>query len=476
MRNRNNCMLATVLLFLVFSFFTVSGQTASSAGRVDLLQDNITTQVLEYDWLNKMVNQELYSAYGEYTILKINNINRFMFDVEIKTKQTSIETELNNEFISRITHQVDNSSESEVDEKTEELEEQSSEADRTKIGGMIQPMVNQKVEAYKLKAMEVNKKFQKLERTKSIKNRLLNIIKTEQLTYPNALKEVQKVEETFTEIEHPESILANFNTALNEYNIAYALAKNDTGIQNKNSVARAIDNVDSEIKKLKTLVDNANYPNIFEEIAGLRRALKIEQNFSAVSEPVFCEKDLIEFDVVIKPKSGLNSRIGTTESKFTLKTPITNGVRFDFSTGLVGLMGLNDYSYHLQTNSQDSTKSVIIEDERTDLARLSLGVMMHISARSASEFKPAFTIGLGLNADDISETNAYAGLSLMMGKENQVVLSVGAALSKIDYLIGKYRVGDIIPSSDAGTGLTEKVYRVGFFASFTYNFAGNSTQ
>ena len=438
--------------------------------------DTLRTETIKYNFLTKKVSQNNYSEYGQYTILKIEDINRFLFDVEIKTTQTSIESDLNNEFISRITHSEDNSSESEVDEKTEELDESTTETAETNKGTPGEKSLSERVVDYKLFALRVNKAFHDLERTKTIKNKLLNVIKTEQLTYRIALDEVQKIEDTYADIENLESLLINFFKAINDYTIAYSITQTDTALRDDNSIIRAIKDVDSEIKKLKTLVDNANYPNIFEEISMLRRALKIEQNFSAISEPVFCEKDMIEFDIAIKPKSDLNSRIGTTGSNFKLKTPITGGVRFDFSTGLFGLFGLNDYSYHLVPNSSEPSKSVIVEDERNDKAILSLGIMMHISARSASEFKPALSFGLGLNADDISETNAYGGISMMLGKENQVVLSVGAALAKIDYLAGKYKVGDLIPSSEAGTGLTEKVYRVGFFASLTYNFGGNSTQ
>ena len=158
---------------------------------------------------------------------------------------------------------------------------------------------------------------------------------------------------------------------------------------------------------------------------------------------------------------------------------ITNGFRIDFSTGLV-LSWLVDDTYTMVDTifykqvPSDSTKEINGKIfYKNDQSEISFGIagLTHCYYRFSKGFGLGANLGISINTT--LNPQFLAGLSLLFGPEQRLVINVGAALGKVQRLASPYEESTPYEFSQNTVPYTN-VYKIAFYLGLTYSIGGRS--
>ena len=496
-----------------------------------------------YDFKTKTLDSIRAANHGQATVFKIENINRFLYDVKIEAKQTEFHSEVPFVFSqilkyekmeprkskeattvlpsvvtenakstieTRSTIEVDlNILEENLDIYNLELFDHKSvpntDQNQAKINELERLILKLEEDIKKQKEtiknlnniiedgylkvvrelytnyLNVNKSFDLVEESKTLKNRLVALSLTDGLTIKDVNEKINGLHNTFPFSNYPEKLTDSFKNYYKQFKTAYELYLIDEKVKNKfsddeNKIRISVSNLLQEVESIKSTFDKTNYDEIFQNIYLLFIQLRNENNFFVVSNPVQAEKDVIKFDIKITPRKDITNVANLENRQFSTTVPIKGGVKIDFSTGLFITTGLHDKRYSLNQSPTDSLSSTISENKNNNVAQISLGALMHISKRTTNCFKPGFTFGFGLNSTDISNASVFLGISGIFGSKERFIASLGLSLSQVDYLKGEYELNKGYLTTKISSELTEKTTRGGLFLSLTYNLTNKEKE
>jgi len=165
------------------------------------------------------------------------------------------------------------------------------------------------------------------------------------------------------------------------------------------------------------------------------------------------------------------------------------GFKIDFSAGLF-LHGLVDHRFTtIPTTGFDTTytmgnppvidKITIVPKgrilrERSDDFTVSMGVISHAYSRWGKRVNTGFSLGIitDKREDDI-RLKYLTGLSLLLGSEQRLVLSVGAIVGKANRLAEGLAEGDLVDPAAPGEAIniqTRELFCKSWFVGVSYNF------
>jgi len=365
--------------------------------------------------------------------------------------------------------------------------------------GRIDSFINSQGQSSNLKLLQqlhssiikLFRSYNHLEKAKHINNELVSFSMRD-IDYNTSLERVKSIEKSFPSIKRPEQILSDFNNyyleftkSLRLYNEFLDRRINDNNSkQKKDSILKEIqkdkqtkenlNSIFSEIKDLKDNVESFDFIGLFSSLNNILFELKKENNFFVVSDPVQANKDAVNFKIDISPISKVSSASNLDQRNFSTTIPVIGGFKIDFSTGIFLTSGLHNRQYSTSTVSKDS--SIITMNRNNNLMNISIGALMHISKRCNNDFKIGGSIGSGLGSSDLTNLNFFVGPCLIIGKQEQFIISLGGAITQVDYLKSKYSLNTPIGNSKMDQTLTEKATRFGYFISFTYNLTSNKKE
>nr|WP_321355612.1 hypothetical protein [uncultured Draconibacterium sp.] len=330
-------------------------------------------------------------------------------------------------------------------------------------------------------AESVNESFEKLEEAKSIKNKLIQLSLTDGLTHKDAIIKLNAMKNDYPFMQKPEKLLTAFNSSYRNFKTNIQLYSINQVVlahykDDPKKVEESTKNLVTEVENIKKKVDTYNYDELFQNVNKLFSELKNESNYFIASDPIQAQKDIINYNVTITPRKGIESLSPLETRHFITEVPISGGVKIDFSTGLIVTSGLHNRSYSTSISPNDSTKSIISKNSNNNLGNLSLGALMHISRRTTDNFKLGGTLGLGLNTTDLNDASVFAGVSGMFGSQERFIISLGLAMAKVDYLKSEYSLDKEILTNQLSDDLTEKTTRIGAFISFSYNLTNKKKE
>lgn len=435
-----------LIVFLLIISVSVSGQ-----------------QTVEYDFKTKVLSPVNPIKIGDNCVFRIKNINKSLYDVKIKSSQS--------EFYSKPSKVLSTIFQFEkIDSNFKFLSLDNDELELfciSKIGGkgtykaegeFVSKDVVRKI--YN-DARSVYDAFYKLEEGKKIKNKLIELNNSEGLTYEMVLESIKKLP--------IDNYLSNQFELIKLYNDSYSNFRSNFEAILTVYDMKSITYLEVELMNLNKKFSGTNYDKLFEDINHLYIKLKNENNYFIASDPVQAKADFINYQIIISPKEGIDSSLVSENRNFNIEVPVYGGVKIDFSTGFFVTNNLYDRKYSVGSFPSDSTMSIISEDRNNSIAQFSLGALVHVSKRCRGSFKPGLTFGLGLNSTDLTNLQAFFGLSVMFGSNEKFIISSGVSLANVDYLKGKYSLGKSYSGLTNDTDLTEKVIKGGYFISFTYN-------
>ena len=182
-------------------------------------------------------------------------------------------------------------------------------------------------------------------------------------------------------------------------------------------------------------------------------------------------KDELLFDITITPKPDANCPSEILH--LPIKVRSVGGFKIDFSSGLFLNFGKKDFfnqSYRLDTVENNPDVYQIVKNENRNKVIPSIGALLHGYIRTGGDIQPAVSIGLSLSAGETARLNYHFGGSVIIGKEQRIIASVGWSLVQSTILDGKYKEGQTISKTDAPDVVpVSPYYRWGSFFSLTYN-------
>jgi|GEM_PF-3473899 len=345
--------------------------------------------------------------------------------------------------------------------------------------------------------IKVLRSYNHLENAKRINNELV-AFSVKDIDFKTSSETIDSILKKYPSIKRPEIILSDFNNYYVEFTKNLSLynqllnnrindnqekakgkLKNDESsisdqIQKDQQTQGNLTSIFAEITRLKNSVDNFDFNSLFASLNNIIFELKKESNFFIVSDPVQANTDIVNFKIDISALSRVNSASNLDQRNFSIAVPVVGGFKFDFSTGIFITSGLHDRQYRTVTVSKDT--SMIKMNRNDNLVNISIGAMMHISQRCNNNIKVGGSIGTGLSSDNLSKLNTFFGPCLIIGKQEQLIITAGLAISQVDYLKSKYTLDNPIAKSEIDETLTEKATRLGCFISFTYNLTSNKKE
>lgn len=123
-----------------------------------------------------------------------------------------------------------------------------------------------------------------------------------------------------------------------------------------------------------------------------------------------------------------------------------------------------------------TVRDSIIRSSPKDVFSPYLTSFLHFyrQSRSATSLGGSFGVGIPIGGGaGLESITFFLGPSLVMGREQGIVLSAGLFGGKVNQLSGGYSVGDYF-EADAGLLRTESVYRLGYFLGVSFNLIGKN--
>jgi len=84
-------------------------------------------------------------------------------------------------------------------------------------------------------------------------------------------------------------------------------------------------------------------------------------------------------------------------------------------------------------------------------------------------FAFGFTLGVSINVTDLNFNSFFPGVSLLIGKREKIVFTVGPAFKKVNQIKEIYKDNRIVDEQIQVTDLTSEQYKIGFFFGLSYN-------
>lgn len=223
------------------------------------------------------------------------------------------------------------------------------------------------------------------------------------------------------------------------------------------------ENASSSFKKLDRLkMAQNNNPNLLlDEVAAVAKLYNEINNANfQFSYAVKNEEDISDLKLELYPKAEMASK-DTVVQYFELNRK--KNIRIRNSVGIAfSYFDANNRSYYIGADS-------IIRKGEKDLFTPLLSTFIHFYAGKTKGVKwgGAFGFGIPLQGEK-KDVNFLLGITGAIGKNEPILVTVGAAGSKVNKLTNGYQLGDKTNEKDPAK-LTTSGYGVGGFLSVTFN-------
>ena len=224
------------------------------------------------------------------------------------------------------------------------------------------------------------------------------------------------------------------------------------------------------IEEANDLIEEDALLGLLNDVDFLFKELNNPNNFRVVAPPVQMDGDYVAYEVSIipTPTSALAAHRNPVNFKFAI--PTKGGLKVDFSVGPVISFGncAKDEKYFLEETAPDMV--TLRKRENNNWIVPGIAAMMHAYSRG-SKVGGMFGIGAGFQSDNKIEANLFFGGSIILGKREKLMLSAGASILRVERLKDSEFVIDKEYNNtkiDLGN-ITEKVFKPSIFFSISYN-------
>ena len=235
------------------------------------------------------------------------------------------------------------------------------------------------------------------------------------------------------------------------------------------------ENVRNRYQTIKFLVDEINrnidtkgLSNRLSRAIAIDNVLQNDNAYEMSSSPIQPQEDYITFEVEIKNRDDKSHFEYNDERKFVYMEYAQGGIRFDFSSGVVFDFRNQTTNYEL-TNSGTTNKK-IIATSKNDFTPTLAG-MFHTSFRRNGIWAFGLTLGASLDVETFQLNSLFPGISLLIGKKQKFIITVGPAFKLVNTLNANYETNVDYDQANftANSVLTSQQFKIGTFFGLTYN-------
>lgn len=260
----------------------------------------------------------------------------------------------------------------------------------------------------------------------------------------------------------------SYNTLKND-NLFFEITKIDESYAN--FVKIQIENLKKDIDQVYKTINVTELRKKLNNVQIIDNVLSKEKAFVVVSNPIQGFEDYLEFKVKIKQNRELGTSIIKENNKeFTYVEYVRQGVRWDVSIGTVFDFGIKNQEYEVKKLDNDQFE--IIENNSSKYTPTIAGIL-HTSFRSNSMFAMGLSLGVSINITDLNFNSFFPGVSLLIGKREKMVLTVGPAFKRVKQIKSIYENDRILDEEIQVTDITTDQFKIGYFFGITYNLTSN---
>jgi len=431
---------------------------------------------------------------GEFTIFEIQNINKFLYKVEMQGKvfelQTPIPTELQTLFRLNPTELANTANNKKAEEAVGKISEQVpvmnkiAESPEAKASGAKSPEQNEAAEEFKKSLdMVVTKCLKYLDKSILVAGYIFDLRKVR-----NEFISVAQMDLPFSEIQAKTEVAAAKIPAADVKTQYFELKKlyHEVEALYRDASAKAddanatpkqkkqIEVALGEIEEADELIDEEGLLGLLDEVSFLNDELRNKKNFLAVAPPVQMDGDFVAYQITITPTYTKTIGAHKNPINFKFDIPAKGGWKADFSVGPVVSFGSNakDETYFLRdVPGQDSV--TLEKQDNNNTISPGIGAMMHFYPRTGKDWALGPMCGVGAGFQSVSDVNfsLFLGASLILGKRQKIIVSAGASWLRVERLKSpEFKDGSKYAASKIIIGdVTEKAFKPSGFFSISYN-------
>lgn len=419
---------------------------------------------------------------GEFVTFKIVNINTFRYKVEIEGTMIDYVTQIPSELQTLFRLPPESVSASKT---TDALNEAKDAAEPMKV---IAKEVSDEVRVASTPAKEKLEQTlkeltqacdayiliaQKVANIKFLRVELINLSKQNWENYG-------KLAEKLPSLRARTALKKDYDDFVTAYAKAYALypkAINAARMAQDTIKQKEIEKAEEKLEEANKKLNEEDFLKLIEDVMVLQEALQNSKYFEVKSAPIQMDGDFMEFTVKITPVQTNDLMPFETAQAFPVSIPARGGLKVDFSVGPIISFGKNsrDEKYYFklpETTSavKDTTLSLL---NNNNTISPSIAAMMHFYGRSGKTSSIGGLFGVGAGFQSINDVNIsiVAGLSMILGKREKIMLNTGVSYLRIERLKTNQYIdgGKYSPSKVNLSDVTEKVFKPSFFLSISYN-------
>lgn len=184
---------------------------------------------------------------------------------------------------------------------------------------------------------------------------------------------------------------------------------------------------------------------------------------------------LVKLDVVRRSEFDKLPAADFSPLAFTIQ--VVRGLHVDFSAGLV-FNRLQDYTYSLESGTRLKNDTVAfdqryktVRETGSDSYKPGLATLLHVRFKVAPGFSIGLSGGTTLVADAKSIVQYHVGPSLLLGKQQRMVLTAGKSWGYVARAAPGYTDGQRLPYAATAVP-TQPRFLSSFMVGLTYNLSG----
>ncbi|WP_310559703.1 hypothetical protein [Flavobacterium sp.] len=298
---------------------------------------------------------------------------------------------------------------------------------------------------------------------------------------------LDKRNEYYRYINEFERVYAQFNqqyNALFNSDAYYEVIHLDENSSYSKLVKLNLENLKKEVERINKLVNTTELRAKLHNVELFDNVLSGDHAFTVYSNPIQSFQDYLEFKVKITQNKTLGtSTLKENDKEFTYTEYVRQGVRWDFSVGTVFDFGIKNQEYEIKSiPAADAIPAIgdtpaipakvatnrIIENSSSEYTPTIAG-LLHTSFRSNSMFAFGFSLGASIDVTKLNFNSFFPGISLLIGKKEKLIFTVGPALKRVTQLKAIYDTKTEYTEQLQTENVTSPQFKTGWFAAISWN-------
>jgi hypothetical protein len=229
-----------------------------------------------------------------------------------------------------------------------------------------------------------------------------------------------------------------------------------------------LENLKKEVERIHKVVNITDLRTKLHNVELFDNVLSGDNAYTVYSDPIQSFQDYLEFKVKISQNKNLGTSVLKEQDKvFTYTEYVRQSVRWDFSVGTVFDFGIKNQEYEIKKNETTSNYQ-IIENNSSEYTPTIAG-LLHTSFRSNNMFAFGLSLGASIDLTNLNLNSFFPGVSLLIGKREKVIFTVGPAFKRVNQLKAIYQTNTDYTEQLQTENVTSMQFKTGWFAGISWN-------